>query len=285
MGTEAVRNSDRVYLELPIILMGTDRKGQKFVEETRTLVVARNGAKIISRHILVPDQKLRIRCVKTGRESELRVAGPIGGDGEDYHYGVEILEAGPDFWGIDFPLLSVAERAASRLLLECMHCHWQEVAYLDVFELEVLLANECLARPCKRCAVTSMWIAPGPAGEQSVKNEKVLNPRHSIQERKDPRVSLMVDACIRHPVYGDEVVHTENVSRGGFRFRSSRDYPIATLLEVALPYVPGAANIFAPVRIVYREDPPTQAKRAYGVAYVPTQMASSLTGMKISTPE
>ena len=285
MEKESFRRSDRVYLELPIILTGTDRKGQQFTEETRTLVVARHGAKIISRHILVPNQKLRIRCVKTGRESELRVAGPIGGDGEDYHYGVEILEAGPDFWGIDFPLLSVAERAASRLLLECMHCHWQEVAYLDVFELEVLLANECLARPCKRCAVTSMWIAPGPAGEQSVKNEKVLNPRHSIQERKDARISLKVDACIRHPVYGDEVVATENVSRGGFRFRSSRDYPIATLIEAALPYVPGAANIFAPVRIVYREDPPTQAKRAYGVAYVPTQMASSLTGMRISTPE
>ncbi len=285
MEKENTRSSDRIYLELPIVLTGTDRKGQKFVEETRTLVVARNGAKIISRHILVPDQKLRIRCVKTGRESDLRVSGPIGGEAEEYHYGIEVLESGADFWGIDFPLPSAAERAASRLLLECTQCHSQEVVYLDVFELEVLLANECLARPCKRCAATSMWITPTPANEQVAKNEKVLFARHSIHDRKDPRVSLKVDACIRHPVYGDEVVATENVSRGGFRFRSSKDYPVATLLEAALPYVPGAANIFAPVRVVYREDPPIQGRRAYGVAYVPTQMASSLTGMRIATPE
>ncbi len=282
---ENPRRSDRIYLEFPIVLTGTDRKGQKFVEETKTLVIARHGAKIISRQILVPQQKLRIRCPKTGREADLRVAGPVGGDGENYYYGVEILEAGADFWGIEFPSLVEAEEAASRLVLECTRCRSQEVAHLDVFELEVLLANECLARPCKRCAATSMWITQVPAGGQAATSEKVLTARHSMQDRKDARITLRVDACIRHPVYGDEVVATENVSRGGFRFRSSRDYPVATLLEAALPYVPGAANIFAPVRVVYQEDSSAQPRRAYGVAYVPTQMATSLTGMRISTPE
>ncbi len=284
VGTEHVRSSDRVYLEIPIVLTGTDPAGREFVEETKTLVVGGRGAKIKSRHALVPQQRLRIRCLKTGRVSDLRVAGPIGGDEEGGHYGVELLNAGTDFWGISFPLLTSAGRAASRMLLECTRCHSQEVAHLDVFELEVLLANECLMRSCRQCKDSSLWIPPALEGGESAISDLASISRHPIHERKDPRISLRVDACIRHPVYGDEVVVTENVSRGGFRFRSTRDYPIASLIEAALPYVPGAANIFAPARIVYREDHPTQAMRAYGVAYVPTQMASSLTGMRISTP-
>jgi hypothetical protein len=252
VGTEGVRSSDRIYLELPIVLTGADAAGREFREETRTLVVNRRGAKIVSRHSLVPGQKLHIRCLKSGRESDLRVAGHIGGDEEGYHYGIEVLNAGTDFWGIRFPLLTPAAKAASRVLLECSRCQAQEVAHLDVFELEVLLANECLMRFCDQCRDSTLWMPPVPGGG-------------SPEMSKPPSPS--------------------NVSRGGFRFRSARDYAVATLIEAALPYVPGAANIFAPARIVYRDDHPTEGTRAYGVAYVPTHMASSLTGMRISTPE
>ncbi len=126
-------------------------------------------------------------------------------------------------------------------------------------------------------------MSPVLGGGQPATIEPISTPLHPAHDRKDPRVNLRVDVCIRHPMLGDEVVYTVNVSRGGFRFRSSKDYAVATLIEASLPYVPGAANIFAPARIVYREDYPTQATRAYGVAYVPTQMASSLTGMRISS--
>jgi hypothetical protein len=285
MGTADQRSSDRIHLELRIILAGTDAAGKEFVEETKTLVVGRRGAKVISRHALVPQQRLRIRCLRTDRVADLRVAGPIGGDEEGTHYGVEILNAGTDLWGINFPLLTAAGRAASRMLLECSRCHSQDVAHLDVFELEVLLANECLMRPCSQCKDNCLWIPADVDGGEATMSEQAAPSRQPIHERKDPRISLRVDVCIRHPIFGDEVVVTENVSRGGFRFRSSRDYTIASLIEAALPYVPGAANIFAPARVVYREDHPTQEMRAYGVAYLPTQMASSLTGMRISTPE
>jgi hypothetical protein len=285
VGTQNVRSSDRIYFELRIILTGTDAAGKEFVEETKTLVVGRRGAKIISRHALVPQQRLRIRCLRTDRVADLRVAGPIGGDEEGGHYGIELLNAGTDFWGINFPLLNAAARAASRMLLECTRCHSQEVVHLDVFELEVLLANECLMRSCSKCKDSSLWVPVALEGGEATMSEQAASSRHPHHERKDARISLRVDACIRHPILGDEVVVTENVSRGGFRFKSSRDYPTASLIEAALPYVPGAANIFAPARVVYREDHPTQEMRAYGVAYVPTQIASSLTGMRISTPE
>ena len=162
-----MRTSDRVYLEVPIIISGTDNAGQEFEENTQTLVVSRRGAKIISRHTLVPQQKLMLRSLMTGLDAELRVIGPILGDEEGCHFGVEILHPELNVWGINFPLLDGTENPAGRVFLACANCHAQEVVHLDVFELEVLLANECLTRPCKQCNHTTLWTRSA-AGEERI---------------------------------------------------------------------------------------------------------------------
>jgi hypothetical protein len=282
---EALRSSDRVYIELAIRLSGTDAMGQKFTEETRTLVVSRGGARIITTHRFLPQQSVQIHCLKTGLTSESRVIGPIGKDEDGVHYGVEVLNAGEDFWGIRFPSLSESENAASRMLLECSLCRSQEIVHLDVFELEVLLANDWLMRQCIRCKRRCLWSHPGLVDEVPTANQAHPAPSHTVHERKHPRLKAKVDVCVRHPVLGVEIAVTEDVSRGGFRFRSSVEYQVGMLIEAALPYMPAAANVFVPARIVYREENPKEAKLAYGAAYVPTQAASSLTGMRISTPE
>ena len=312
MGAEDTRTSDRVYLELPIILRGTDASGRRFEEETRTLVISRRGAKIVSRQALVPQQILNIRCLKTGLEADARVVGPIKGEEEGCYYGIGLVHPEVNLWGINFPELTGNEDPAGRVFLECTRCRSQEVAHLDAFELEVLLANEALLRPCSLCTSSTLWMPPGPEAPNSqaphaprrlvegrkeqrvslevdaARRRRVIEapppPRVSVQKRRQPRVMLEVDACVRHPVFGDETVVTENVSRGGFRFRSRKDYTVATLIEAALPYVPGAANIFTPARVVYKGEPSPDGVIAYGVAYIPTQMADSLTGMRISRP-
>jgi hypothetical protein len=284
VGTEDMRTSDRVYLELPITVAGTDATGREFVEGTRTLVLSRGGAKIISRHALVPQQRLRIRCTKTGLETDVRVVGSITREEEGCHYGVALLYPEMNLWGINFPSLSGAENPAARMLVECTRCHSQEVVHLDVFELEVLLANERLSRSCGRCGGTTLWTQPVPGEGPLPTSRMAPGPGHYVHERKSPRLNLKVDVCIRHPLYGQEVRPTDNVSQGGFRFRSRKDYPVSTLLEAALPYVPCAANIFTPARIVYREEQSAEGTIAYGVAYLPSPIASSLTGMRISRP-
>jgi len=83
-------------------------------------------------------------------------------------------------------------------------------------------------------------------------------------------------------VYGEEVVSTEDVSRGGFRFISRKDYPLGTVIDAALPYSPGAANIFMPAKIVQKEAGDSEGMFAHGAAYIPSPVAPSLTGMRIS---
>jgi hypothetical protein len=108
--------------------------------------------------------------------------------------------------------------------------------------------------------------------------------RHTIQERKAPRINLKVNARLRHSVYGEEIVSTENVSRGGFRFVSHKDYPLGTLIEAALPYSPGAANIFIPAKIIHELVCSGAGTFAYGVACMPTP-APKHAGMRTSPPK
>ena len=279
---QLVRTSDRVFLEIPITISGTNPAGRQFTENTRALVISRRGARIISRQPLVPEQVLMIRCVKTGLDTAVRVIGPIMGKEEGCHYGLAFLQPDVNVWGIKFPTLDGTENPAGRVFLKCGNCQAHEVVHLDVFELEVFLANACITRPCTHCDSPTLWMRAASIEERSSADGEAPHGRHTIQERKSPRTNLKVAVCIRHPEYGQEIATTENVSRGGFRIRSQKDYPIGTVIEAALPYAAGAANIFTPARIVHKELGVGATSFAYGVAYVPAPVARSLTGLRIT---
>ncbi len=289
MDPETKRRSDRVYLELGIQISGVDAGGRSFTERTQTLVVSRHGAKILSARVLLPQQALSLRCFKTGVETTTRVVGQIGEVDEGYYYGLEVLDSHVNLWDIEFPTPAEAHEAAGRVLLECIRCHTQEVVHLDVFALEVLLANESLLRSCRQCkgVGTSLWrqAALREAKEAAAAMGSVtVLPLRTSNERRDARIGLKVDVLVRHPEIGEAIATTENISRGGFRFKSRLRYPIGTSVEAALPYTPGAANIFVPANIVYVDEKPTDGLFSHGVAYKISEMATSLTGMRIERP-
>jgi hypothetical protein len=64
-------------------------------------------------------------------------------------------------------------------------------------------------------------------------------------------------------------VATENISRGGFAFTSARLYVAGSSIQVAVPYSPGAGNIFVPAQIEYAEAVPELGLTRYGVSYIP----------------
>jgi hypothetical protein len=274
METQETRRSDRIPIELPIVVSGTDCMGEVFLEKSNTTVIARHGAKIVLLRKLVPEQELNIRCLKTGRESDARVVGQTGGDVEKSFYGVELLDPNVDLWGIEFPAVDESASAVGRVLLECLRCHNQELAYLDEFEVEVLETNDYLSRHCKRCSDSSLWkkstaregaaiMEPQPAAVEPPPKKRSRN------DRKHVRLDLKVEVCIRHPQLGEEVTVTQNVSRGGFRFKSRKRYAEDWIIEAALPYSRGGANIFAPCQIVYAGEIPEEDLGVFGAMYLP----------------
>jgi hypothetical protein len=55
--------------------------------------------------------------------------------------------------------------------------------------------------------------------------------------------------CIRRPGYADDIVDVLDLSRGGVHFMSFVDYYRETMVEVAVPYTNGGANVFVPAQI------------------------------------
>ncbi len=247
-----VRRSDRIAIELPIKVAGTDALGASFVDEARAIVVARHGARILSPRKLVPDQEISIHCLTTGQEGDARVVGQIGEELDGYYYGVSFLNPDVNPWGIEFPALGKGGEGevVGRIVLQCLGCQMREVAHLDEFEIEVLEANSSLTRYCMRCTQTTLWKkssgepSPAPAPDNAPAVEV-----KDHEKRREPRRELRVRACIRSVEFGDEVVWTRNISREGLCFESQRGYSQGWKIEVAVPYSPGGGNIFLPARV------------------------------------
>ena len=289
METDEPRRSDRVYLELEVVVSGSDAMGEEFVEEARTLALSRHGAKILSARTLAPEQVVRIQCHRTRKEADARIVGQIGEDSEGYYYGVELLGPDVNIWGIEFPPLAESDMAVGRVLLECPRCHAREVTYLDVFAMEVLLAEERLSRRCQRCNDTTLWGRTAPRALEEMQpgtrppvDQQVQPPHQTRSNRRHVRVNMKIDVCIRHPQLGKEVTVTENISRGGFRFKSAKQYREGSVIEFALPYSPAGGNIFAPARVVYAEKLPTEGMTAYGVSYIGTEVPAGMRGKPTS---
>lgn len=142
MPAEEPRRSDRIAIELPIVISGIDAAGEAFLEQSMTAVLGRHGAKIAISRTLAPDQEVNVRCLGSAKESDARVVGQLGNGPEGFYYGIELVECGADFWDIEFPPVSESESAVVRVLLGCMRCQMRELTYLNEFQAEVLEANQ-----------------------------------------------------------------------------------------------------------------------------------------------
>ncbi len=276
--TKLPRRSDRVSLAVPILVSGTDSFEHEFTGEARTLSISRHGATIVLERKLAPAQLIAVRRVGSDLSAKARVVGQIGGQRGGYVYGVAFLNPRENLWNIGFPPLAESEKAVGRVLLECAACQTREVAYLNELETEVFEANQSLSRSCEHCGDWTQWkqadyemtandAGPGlPGGAAPQAAARAARGRNA---RKNVRVRLKdMTACIRQPGFGEEVVRVENVSRGGLRFSSPKTYYAGSGIEVAVPYTPGAANIFVPARIVRTQEKPNSELKEYGVAYV-----------------
>src|SRR5215467_9167681 len=110
MAPEGVRRSSRIPKEITILLVGSDMEGKVFSENTKTVLLSRHGAGIVSQYKLSAEQELILRRLDTNKETEVRLVGQIGVEDEVYTYGVAFLNSTNHFWGLQFPAPSQAER-------------------------------------------------------------------------------------------------------------------------------------------------------------------------------
>lgn len=240
---EDLRRSDRVSLELPIQVSGTDLTGREFCDRGRTIVVTRHGGKIQLSEKLVPDQEIIVGSLETKCEAPARIVGILGDAKGGYLYGIVFLDEDADVWGIEFAARTEGEDAVGRTVPECSRRHAREVTYLDGIELEVLEVNCCITRQCKRCTDTSIWkksFGEAPPAAIEVR-----------EKRRESRRKLRVKACVRRTEFGEDVVTRRDVSPSDLCFEGPTQYHAEQEIEIALPYTSKGGNIFLGARIVH----------------------------------
>lgn len=158
MSYEHLRRSSRIPKEVAILLTGSDMDGKGFSEMTKTVLLSRHGAGLLSTYKLSAEQEIIIRYLDTNKEALVRVVGRIGSEDETYTYGVAFADPHTiDFWGIDFAPLSEREKESRRVLLECGNCKARETVEQSEVESDVFLINDGIVRYCKGCSDSTLW--------------------------------------------------------------------------------------------------------------------------------
>ena len=260
-------------VEFSVEVIGSDVYGQQFFESAQTLTVYPNGASILLANKLAPESEVIVRNPETNVETLASVIGHLRKDDSGQVYALAFLKPPRELWRA--PIADGGQ--AKTLTLECSACHSISTVSLSGIELEMFETARELARACEKCKSSRMWRPTtrehsGPPQKpveiQQAPAAAAANEPAKEERRKTRRMAMKASACIRYAGV-EAVVTCEDVSKGGFRFVSRKEFPEGTRLEGSVPYTPFGNNIFLPACIVYCRKLPDGQFR-HGVAYIKT---------------
>ena len=205
----------------------------------------------------------------TGEEAIARVVGHVREDISGHNYGVAFMDPSVDLWHVQFP----QNECGKRTVLECSRCHAVKSVSLTEIETAIFESKRALTRHCECGNSSTIWketSRDAPVEQKRIEPGEIPGPEPvappAREKRKDRRTAMKSVACIRYAGQ-EEVVVCEDMSRGGFRIKSRKEYPKGTQIEAAVPYMQGNVNIFVPAQIVYHQEL-SAASHRHGVAYL-----------------
>ena len=281
MPATLITGKERVRLRLLVEASGTDAGGREFEHRGSTVEIHREGALVeltSGNGCIAPGQTLMLRR-RNGDDSRLqaraRVLGLVETQESSRLYNVELLSGEEDFWGIEFPAQAGTSSAVACMLLECCFCRRREVVYVTDRDMFSFNTQKGVARACQACEMPTIWVQTldedlphTAAGAGAPAFLRIGQPAQIHDRQATPRFRTRLTACVRAAGSDLELAVCENMSRGGLCFRTRRRYSENDILEVAVPYTKGAANIFVPARVIYVQEVPSAGLHRHGAAYL-----------------
>ena len=256
----------RVHAALPVQIRGLDSKGKPYCMVALSEVITRDGGLIVASVSLATGA--HVTMARGNKEAEAKVVALVRFLDESNAYGIRFLGDAPSFWGIQ-AWDGKPEPPAGRVILQCSECKISSVVELGEVDMVVMECVPVLGHFCTNCNTKTLWEPPQsltdellvtgsavfsmPTRRQHQQQEmlKQIRPGGTREQRRFRRVALQrVRACIRSVGRTEDVTSVMDFSRGGLRFTSTVDYQAGERVEVAVPFTPGAGNIFVWAKVV-----------------------------------
>ena len=262
------RRSDRLAVTIPVRVEGVDPNGDTVEYEGRAQGLNRHGA-----HLKIPwpldcAHPVRVRTAQRQRkEAEFRLVSIGLKEAQDGEYGIECLDEGKNFWGIEFPQAEEQEEADARVLLQCVLCHTLALFPMSVHEIETLRTLGMIGKPCGNCAKESLWRYASLAAIEGRTNRMLSNTRPP--DRSSQRVYMEVTVELHDRQGNVEVTRTLNVSKTGFCFTSIKRYTYGERVMSVFPFDPITKRTELPARIMRARPIAGSNRNFYGARFEP----------------
>jgi len=159
--------------------------------------------------------------------------------------------------------------------IECMTCHTQREVELSSEQFQELSQSWKIQETCERCGSLADWTFAQAAIEETEQQDfwdwmavtaEYFQPETAPQQderRKEPRHEVRVPLRVSSESGEDEVT-SNNISRSGFCFSSTRTYQVGQSICVTLA-LPGARDPVVRTGTIVRAGIGADGQPAYGV--------------------
>ena len=301
-----LRRTERIMLEIPIRVFSFGGRGGDFCEDTRTMIVNRDGALIVLKHPLVPNETVRIINLENLREDDFRVVGLSRQEGDKFcEWGVECVDKNRTLWEIDFPPPLENQGSEGGALLQCTICAKESFLVLSLTEINILDSSGSIEKLCEKCGELTAWvygadvrvakkvdppvkISPGAsvmtmAIREPARAGGVIPPPSSAtlpaaapfqkwdrttERRIFRRLTLKLPVMVRNQAGQVELGRTENLSKGGIGVGLTLVLALGEYVTVVCPYSGAGNQIEQKMEVRRRFSLYGGLKWFYGLRYV-----------------
>jgi len=272
-------NTERIHHRFPIRVAAFGGSAGDFSEETYTVEVNREGARIALKHRVAPDATIRIINLGNLREADFRVVreNRLAAEGLG-DLDVECLEADRDLWDIKFTPPVETPKKPGQALLKCGDCGAQSFCTLRDWESEILQSG-FLQRFCEACGAPTAWRyadGNGPTGEvrphkstaAPVATAVELSPEEWASKRAHKRLALKMPILVRDQKGRQEVTKTEDVSKAGVAVCLGLKLEVGDIVTVSCPHTEDGHNFEQKAVVRNRKNFFAGERWHYGLRYV-----------------
>jgi hypothetical protein len=274
------RRSERLWLTVPVTVVGTDSAGQDFECEARVINLSRHGARVQVPHQLAPNHLILLQSPDGNHQADFRIVGLVApASAQVVEYCAECVNEAQNFWQIEFPPPEDVNSENSKVLVECIKCNTMALLPLTILEVQAVRSMGWVGKACSNCARVSLWKYAHLGKSQNHSGSPKREARHRPPSwigaamdstgRNHRRVYVLMPLEVQNAQGDQEITRTENISKCGFCFASDKAYQpgdaITAIFENAEDSVNHQTRLSA--KIVREQAILGSSRKLYGATY------------------